>query len=386
MACADPGIQYDTTINEWHTCPADGRINASNPCSEYMFLDDTACNLASINLIKFYDPAPASSMSRATSTRSGSGPSCSRSACSWRSSRAGDRAAQLRLPHARPRLRQPRRAAHADGDPLRQRKSRGAIAGALTASWAVKATPPARRWPAEQGAFPKYERNKREHAARDPQPPPRRLQQHAASSTRGSASCPSASIATSAPPRCSRQPARPGTKALELGEKHGFRNAQVTVLAPTGTIGLIMDCDTTGIEPDFALVKFKKLAGGGYFKIINQSIPPALRKLGYNEGADRGHHRLLRRHKSLIGAPAHQPRCPQSQRASPRSAREVEAALENAFEIGFAFNKYTLGEDFCKNVLGFTTSSSTTGPSTCSPRWASPKRRSTPRTSTSAAR
>ena len=141
--------------------------------------------------------------------------------------------------------------------------------------------------------------------------------------------------------------------ALNLGEKYGFRNAQVTVIAPTGTIGLVMDCDTTGIEPDFALVKFKKLAGGGYFKIINQSIPPALKKLGYNEDQIKEIVKYAKGAGSLNGCPYINSESLKSKGFTEEILNKIETILPSVFELGFAFNKFTLGEKFLKTNLGF---------------------------------
>ena len=282
-ACADPGVQFDTTINEWHTCPADGRINASNPCSEYMFLDDTACNLASLNLLKFYDTAtgtlrrrvvpprqPAvdadprnlrlhgavpercrSRRSRTTSARSASAtPTSAR--CSW------CRASRTTRPKA------------------------GPSAAALTALMHAASYATSAEIAAEVGPFPRYEANREAMLRVDPQSPPGRLQRARQRVRRADRSRPSAST----PRYCPRVPARRPPAANATACSSSARSTATAtprsrVIAPTGTIGLVMDCDTTGIEPDFALVKFKKLAGGGYFKIINASIPPALARLGY---------------------------------------------------------------------------------------------------------
>jgi ribonucleoside-diphosphate reductase alpha chain len=156
------------------------------------------------------------------------------------------------------------------------------------------------------------------------------------------------------PPELYKAAREESDRAVDLGGKHGFRNAQVTVIAPTGTIGLLMDCDTTGIEPDFALVKFKKLAGGGYFKIINQSVPAALRKLGYNEQQIDAIIKYCRGSGSLDGCP-HINRETLAKRGFTKDAlAKLEAALPSAFEIRFAFNPFTLGLDFCKESLKFT--------------------------------
>ncbi len=143
-------------------------------------------------------------------------------------------------------------------------------------------------------------------------------------------------------------------RAIELGEEHGYRNAQATVIAPTGTIGLVMDCDTTGIEPDFALVKFKKLAGGGYFKIINRAVPEALRSLGYGEAQIAEIEAYAVGHGNLNQAPAVNPGSLKAKGFDDEKIAALNAALKQAFDIKFVFNKWTLGEEFCHDVLGFT--------------------------------
>ena len=151
---------------------------------------------------------------------------------------------------------------------------------------------------------------------------------------------------------CLRTPRRAWDNALALGEKHGYRNAQATVIAPTGTIGLVMDCDTTGIEPDFALVKFKKLAGGGYFKIINRAVPEALRTLGYSEADIAEIEAYAVGHGGLAQAPAINHTTLRAKGFTDDAIAKVEKALPTAFDIKFAFNKWTLGEEFCRDKLG----------------------------------
>ena len=149
-------------------------------------------------------------------------------------------------------------------------------------------------------------------------------------------------------------PLRPGTEAVELGERHGFRNAQATVVAPTGTIGLVMDCDTTGIEPDFALVKFKKLAGGGYFKIINRAVPEALRFLGYDANQIEDIAKYAVGHGSLSGSPALNHDALKAKGFTSHELQKIEDGLASAFDIKFVFNRYTLGDEFCKETLKLT--------------------------------
>ena len=177
----------------------------------------------------------------------------------------------------------------------------------------------------------------------------------------------------------------PGTARSPLGEAHGYRNAQATVVAPTGTIGLVMDCDTTGIEPDFALVKFKKLAGGGYFKIINRAVPEALRVLGYGESDIAEIIAYAVGHGTLGQAPAINHATLKAKGFTDEAIEKVEKALPTAFDIKFVFNKWTLGEEFLRDELGVEPKTSRRRVSTCSPRSASPSARSRRPTSMSAA-
>src|SRR5438477_467715 len=278
-ACADPGVQYDTTINEWHTCPEDGRINASNPCSEYMFLDDTACNLASVNLVKFLRPDGSFDIEGfrhacrlwtivlEISVLMGAYPSPTIAQKSWDFRTLGLGYANMGTVLMR------------SGIPYDSPEG-VAICGALTAIMHGEAYATSARMAKDLGPFPGFQKNRlpmlrviRNH---------RRAAYNAPARDYEGLTITPLGIDPEHCPQALLEAARATwDRALELGEKYGYRNAQVTVLAPTGTIGLVMDCDTTGIEPDFSLVKFKKLAGGGYFKIINQSIPEALRTLGY---------------------------------------------------------------------------------------------------------
>ena len=195
-------------------------------------------------------------------------------------------------------------------------------------------------------AVPALRGQPRGHAARHPQPSPGRVQRAGRGVRRADHHAGRHRRDATAPTTCSRRPAANATACCELGEKHGYRNAQVTCIAPTGTIGLVMDCDTTGIEPDFALVKFKKLAGGGYFKIINASIPPALARLGYTPRQIEDIVRYCRGAGTLARLPAHQPRQPARPRASPTTCcRRIEAQLPGVFELPFAFNRWTVGDD-----------------------------------------
>jgi ribonucleoside-diphosphate reductase alpha chain len=354
-ASADPGVQYHTTINDWHTCPMSGPIRASNPCSEYMFLDDTACNLASLNLLQFRDPATKAfdvasfehgvrlwTLTLEISVLMAQFPSkeIARLSFDFRTlglgyANIGGLLMSCGIPY--------------DSDEAR------AICGALTAiltglSYATSAEIAAR-----SGAFPGHERNAEAML--------RVIRNHKRAADGEAAGYESLSTAPTPLDHESLKAAGPAwtglseaaraawSEALALGEKHGFRNAQVSVTAPTGTIGLVMDCDTTGIEPDFALVKFKKLAGGGYFKIINRAVPEALRALGYDE----------KRIEDIVayavgrGTLAHAPGVNHAALAAkgmPKEATEkIEAALPGAFDIRFVFNKWTLGAESLSGAL-----------------------------------
>jgi ribonucleoside-diphosphate reductase alpha chain len=348
-ASADPGVQFDTTINDWHTCPESGRINASNPCSEYMFLDDTACNLASLNLMSYRgeDGFAVADFRHATrlwtivleiSVMMAQFPSreIARLSYAYRTlglgyANLGGLLMSMGIPY--------------DSDEGR------AIAAAITALLTGTCYATSAEMAAELGAFPSYAKNR--------EPMLRVIRNHRRAA-HGEADGYEAlavppvplDIANCADKRLAAAAAASWDAALALGEKHGFRNAQTTVIAPTGTIGLVMDCDTTGIEPDFALVKFKKLAGGGYFKIINRMVPDALRTLGYGEGEIAAIERYATGHGTLIGAPAINHRTLTEKGFDEASLTAIEAALTAAFDIKFAFNKWTLGEAFCTETLG----------------------------------
>jgi len=349
-ACADPGIQYHSTINAWHTCPAGGEIRASNPCSEYMFLDDTACNLASLNLMTFLDADgrfDIDGFSHAVrlwtivleiSVLMAQFPSQAIAQLSYEYrtlglgyANIGGLLMALGLPY--------------DSDEGR------ALCGGITALMTGTAYATSAEMAGEMGPFPRYGdnaeamlrviRNHRRAAhgegdgyeGLDILPVPLDL-----------ANCPDEALTTAA--------SAAWDSALELGEAHGYRNAQSTVIAPTGTIGLVMDCDTTGIEPDFALVKFKKLAGGGYFKIINRMVPRALQKLGYAQAEVDDIVSYAVGHGTLDGAPALHHDALRGKGFETAQLEALEAALASAFDVRFAFNKWTLGEQFCTETLG----------------------------------
>ncbi|HAN38458.1 MAG TPA: adenosylcobalamin-dependent ribonucleoside-diphosphate reductase, partial [Chitinophagaceae bacterium] len=279
--CADPGTQYDTTINEWHTCPEGGRINASNPCSEYMFLDNTACNLASANLMKFFNPDTKAfdvegfeytcrlwTVVLEISVLMAQFPSREVAQLSYDYRTLGLGFANLGT------------MLMVSGIPYDSEEARG-IAGAITAIMTGIAYKTSAEMASFLGAFSKYEENK-QHMLRVMRNH-RAAAYDAADAYEGISIKPVGINARYCPDYLLKSATKAWDDAVQLGEQFGYRNAQTTVIAPTGTIGLVMDCDTTGVEPDFALVKFKKLSGGGYFKIINQSVPAALKNLGYGE-------------------------------------------------------------------------------------------------------
>ena len=350
---ADPGIQYHTTINEWHTCPADGEIRGSNPCSEYMFLDDTACNLASLNLAAFYDAQTGAFDIEAyrhaarlwtivleISVLMAQFPSQRVAELSYEFRTLGLGYANLGT------------LLMLQGIPYDSPEGR-AMCGALTAILHCTAYAISAEMARELGPFPGYERN-REHMLRIIRNHRRAAYNAPQSEYEGLTIYPMGIDPQHCPPDLLKAAREDADRMLALGEQYGFRNAQVTVIAPTGTIGLVMDCDTTGIEPDFALVKFKKLAGGGYFKIVNQSVPPALRRLGYSEAQIADIVKYAVGHATLAGCPYINHETLKARGFTDEALAKVEGALASAFEIQFAFNKWTLGEGFCKDVLGFT--------------------------------
>ncbi len=351
-ACADPGVQFDSTINEWHTCPADGRINASNPCSEYMFLDDTACNLASLNLMKFQTPEGdldveairhASRLWTVTleiAVLMAQFPSKQIAELSYRYRTLGLGYANLGTYFM------------TRGLPY-DSKEAVAICGGVTALMTATCYATSAELAEELGPFPGYDEN-RPHMLRVIRNH-RRAAYDAPDHEYESLNTPPVGISQALCPAYLLGAAQQEwDRALRQGEEHGYRNAQVTVIAPTGTIGLLMDCDTTGIEPDFALVKFKKLAGGGYFKIINQSVPSALRKLGYTAAQADDVVRYIKGAGSLVGSPRISHADLKAKGFTAEALQKVEAELASAFEIGFVFNRWTLGDEFCKGTLGFT--------------------------------
>ncbi|MEX2250397.1 MAG: vitamin B12-dependent ribonucleotide reductase, partial [Parvibaculum sp.] len=349
-ASADPGIQFHTTINDWHTCPASGPIRASNPCSEYMFLDDTACNLASLNLMQFRETNgrfDVEAFEHAVklwtivleiSVLMAQFPSREIAERSYRFRTLGLGFANIGgllmscgLPY--------------DSDAGR------ALAGAISAVMTGVSYATSAQMAKELGPFPAHAENA-DHMLRV-------MRNHARAAhglTSGyeglnvapvpldAANCPQGDLVDHA--------RAAWDLAVSMGERSGYRNAQATVIAPTGTIGLVMDCDTTGIEPDFALVKFKKLAGGGYFKIINRAVPQALKTLGYDDAAIAAiiDHAVGR--GTMADAPGINHAMLRARGFTDEKIEAIEAALATAYDIRFVFNKWQIGEDFCTGVLG----------------------------------
>ncbi len=349
-ASADPGLHFNTTMNDWHTCPAGGRIRASNPCSEYMFLDDTACNLASTNLLTLYDRAAKRfdvegyehvnrlwTVVLEISVLMAQFPSREIAELSYRYRTLGLGYANIGG------------LLMTMGLSYDSQEGR-ALAGALTAIMTGVAYATSAEMAAELGAFPAYDENAdamlrviRNH---------RRAAYGEAEGYEFLKIAPVPLDHANIPQDNLGQHARAAwDRALALGEEHGYRNAQATVIAPTGTIGLVMDCDTTGIEPDFALVKFKKLAGGGYFKIINRAVPDALRTLGYRESEIAEIEAYAVGHGSMGQAPGVNPSTLRAKGFTDDKIASVEKGLKSAFDIKFVFNRWTLGDDFITQTL-----------------------------------
>jgi ribonucleoside-diphosphate reductase alpha chain len=347
--CADPGTQYNTTINEWHTCPEGGEIRASNPCSEYMFLDNTACNLASANLMKFYnndnntlDVEGFEYVCRLWTTvleisvLMAQFPSKEVAQLSYEYRTLGLGYANLGS------------LLMVSGIAYDSEKAR-AIAGSITAIMTGIAYKTSAEIAQHLGAFPRYEENK-EHMLRVMRN--HRLAAYDADSYEALSVKPQGLKAQYAPDYLLKAACKAWDDAVTLGEKYGYRNAQSTVIAPTGTIGLVMDCDTTGVEPDFALVKFKKLSGGGYFKIINQSVPAALSNLGYDEKEVDAIVKYAVGSGTFAGAPHINHQTLSEKGFIAEEIKKLDKSVAAAFEIGFVFNVYNLGEE-CLQRLGF---------------------------------
>jgi len=345
--CADPGVQYDTTINEWHTSPMGGRIRASNPCSEYLFLDNTACNLASLNLVKFYDDEKQEfdvvsykhalriwTIVLEISVEMAQFPSkeIAQGSYDYRT---------LGLGYANLGSLLMRKGIAYDS------KLGRAIAGALTAMLTGEAYKTSAEMAGIVGTFPRYKENADNML--------RVMNNHkkAAYDSNDYEGLSHDLIAIDqelCPQDLLAGAQQSWDEAVELGAKNGYRNAQATVLAPTGTIGLLMDCDTTGVEPDFALMKFKKLAGGGYMKIANQSIGPALDALGYEANEVTEIIDYVIGSMSLKNSPYVNKQSLIEKGLNEEDVAKIEAALPGAFEIQHAFNVFVLGEETLKGL------------------------------------
>jgi ribonucleoside-diphosphate reductase alpha chain len=348
--CADPGAQYNTTINEWHTCPKGGEIRASNPCSEYMFLDNTACNLASVNLRKFHNDdtnvfdvegfeytCRLWTVVLEISVLMAQFPSKEVAQLSYEYRTLGLGFANLGS------------VLMVSGIAYDSEEARG-IAGAISAIMAGVSYRTSAEIAKYQGAFVRYEENKEDmlRVMRN-----HRLAAYDADSYEKLSIKPQGIKSQHCPDYMLTAACKAWDEAVEMGEKYGYRNAQTTVIAPTGTIGLVMDCDTTGVEPDFALVKFKKLSGGGYFKIINQSVPQALKNLGYSLKESEEIIKYAVGSGTFDGAPFINPQTLSEKGFIAEEIKKLSEAVKSAFEISFVFNRFALGEA-CLERLGFT--------------------------------
>jgi ribonucleoside-diphosphate reductase alpha chain len=351
-SCADPGLQFDDTINEWHTCPMDGRINASNPCSEYMFLDDTACNLASLNLVKFLDEETGLfkvneflhavrlwTIVLEISVLMAGYPSAeiAKRSYTYRTlglgyANLGSLLMILGIPYDSPQAL--------------------AYAGCISALLTGEAYRTSAEMAMHLGPFEAYERNK-EHMLRVIRNHRRVAYNVNKDQYEKLTIKPMGIDEKYAPTYLLKAAQEVWDRTLEMGEKYGYRNAQVTAIAPTGTIGLLMDCDTTGIEPDYAIVKFKKLSGGGYFKIVNQSVKKALKRLGYTKNQIEEIENYCKGHGTLVGCPKINRESLKERGFTDEKVDLIEKNIHNVFDIRDVFNKYILGTDFLK-MLGVT--------------------------------
>jgi ribonucleoside-diphosphate reductase alpha chain len=359
-ACADPGLQFHTTINDWHTCPSGGEIRASNPCSEYMFLDDTACNLASVNLSRFYDKTArtfevekylhairvwTTILEISVVMAQFPSPEIADLSYKYRTlglgyTSLGSLLMIMGLAYDSPEGR--------------------TVAGALSAILTGEAYAQSARMAAELGPFAQYAENSsamlrviRNHRRACYNAPPSQYEGlHTIPQGIDPAKCQASKCQAAFDLSCLLDAAKKSwDDALALGERHGFRNAQVSAIAPTGTIGLLMDCDTTGVEPDFALVKFKKLSGGGSFKIINQSVPPALAALGYNEAEIEAITAYATGRKTLNGCPAINAESLAEKGFTPEAIALAEEALKSAHSLEAVFSPWVFGKEFVEKKL-----------------------------------
>ena len=347
---ADPGLQFHDTINDWHTCPAGGPINASNPCGEYMFLDDSACNLASLNLLKFYDFTKREFMTESfrhavnlwtivleISVYMAQFPGAKIAELSYEYRTLGLGFANLgsllmamAVPYDSPKAL--------------------AISGALSAMLTMGAYKTSALMAQKIAPFKKYSENKNTML--------RVLENHrkalhnSARNEYTDLHIPPMGVNSShCPENILSNAISDAADALEYGHTYGFRNAQVTAIAPTGTIGLVMDCDTTGIEPEYSLIKFKKLSGGGYFKIVNNSFVYALEHLNYTEQQIQSIISYVKGHGSLIDSPEINKKSLKESGFTDDMLKRIEKALADVLDIKMIFNKYYIGDDYCKNEL-----------------------------------
>lgn len=327
-SCADPGVQYDTTINRWHTCANTDKIHASNPCSEYMFLDDSACNLASLNLVKFLREDGSFDVEAYE-----------------RAIRVFIVAQEILVDHSSYPTALIAKNSHdyrplglgyanlgtllmIKGIPYDSEEGR-AWAAALTSILCGHAYRVSAEEAEAMGAFNGFEKN------RTPMLKVMRMHQQAARKINSKW----------IPAELHRASLENWEEAVSKGERFGFRNAQVTVLAPTGTIGLLMDCDTTGVEPDFALVKFKKLAGGGYFKIVNQSVPLALKNLGYSESEVESMIQYVLGQMSFTGTPHVNREFLLEAGLMKEEIDALESQLPSTFDLSSLFTSWSIGTE-----------------------------------------
>jgi len=350
-ACADPGVQFDTTINEWHTCPEAGRINGSNPCSEYMFLDDTACNLASINLLKYYDLDTHTfqiedfvhsvrlwTLTLEISVLMAQFPSeeIARGSYDYRTLGLGYCNIGSLLMHM--------------GIPYDDERGY-AICGALTSIMCGESYATSAEISSVLGPFPDYERNA-DHMLRVMRNHRRAAYDAPAEEYEGLSVAPMGINSKKCPKDLLEAARGAWDTALREGEQHGYRNAQTTVIAPTGTIGLVMGADTTGVEPQFSLIQYKTLAGGGSLRIINHGVPAALKRLGYSKPKVKGIMEHIMGTMRLTGCP-HLTSDRLSQLGFTSDViSKIDSSMPDVFGIRGAFAPSILGGDFCMEALG----------------------------------
>ncbi len=349
-SCADPGLQYDTTINEWHTCSLDGPINGSNPCSEYMFLDDTACNLASLNLVKYYDQDTTQfnceeyehsirlwTVALEVSVLMAQFPSVEIAQRSYDYRTLGLGYANIGSLLMRM------------GIPYDDNRA-FAICGALTSMLGGVSYATSAEMASIKGPFPRYDNNK-ENMLRVIRNHRRAAYKASEEEYEGLTVKPKGIDSNYCPEYLLKSAQACWDQALSLGEKHGYRNAQSTVIAPTGTIGIVMDCDTTGIEPDFALVKFKTLAGGGMLRIINQSVPPALDRLGYDSNQVDDIIKYIVGAGRFEGSPGINVESLKKKGLTDAIIKSLESQISGFTSLNLMINPTTVGVDFCKDKL-----------------------------------